>query len=76
MKLFATSICSFIDNTEAYIFTQAKTFYNELFLLAIRICVHNKSFRSHVASFCATGNNRFSLTDDSGNLRWLPFYIN
>lgn len=29
----------------------------------------------HVASFCATGNNRRFLTDLTGNRRWLPFYV-
>ena len=35
---------------------------------------HNES-RPHVASFCATGNNRRFLTDLTGNRRWLPFYV-
>ena len=35
----------------------------------------NKSFRNHIASFCATGNNKLFLTDDSGNRRWLPFWV-
>lgn len=29
----------------------------------------------HQASFCATGNNRHFLTDDTGNRRWIPFFI-
>ena len=35
----------------------------------------NKNYRPHVASFCATGNNRFFLSDDTGNRRWLPFWV-
>ena len=31
--------------------------------------------RPHLASFCATGNNRQFLTDLTGNRRWLPFEI-
>ena len=31
--------------------------------------------RYHLASFCATGNNRRFLTDLTGNRRWLPFYV-
>ena len=36
----------------------------------------NKNFRPHIASFCATGNNRLFLTDDTGNRRWLPSLVN
>lgn len=35
----------------------------------------NKSYRPHIASFCATGNNKLFLVDDSGNRRWLPFWV-
>ena len=35
----------------------------------------NKTCRPHVASFCATGNNRFFLTDDTGNRRWYPVLV-
>lgn len=29
----------------------------------------------HVASFCATGNNKQFLTDDTDSRRWLPFWV-
>lgn len=35
----------------------------------------NRENRPHMASFCATGNNRTFLTDLSGNRRWLPFEV-
>ena len=35
----------------------------------------NRERRYHLASFCATGNNRRFLTDLTGNRRWLPFYV-
>ena len=35
----------------------------------------NKTCRPHVASFCATGNNRFFLNDDTGNRRWYPVQV-
>ena len=35
----------------------------------------NRETRVHIASFCATGNNRRFLTDLTGNRRWLPFYV-
>ena len=34
----------------------------------------NRNPRPHLASFCATGNNKNFLTDMTGNRRWLPFY--
>ncbi|MCQ2295706.1 MAG: hypothetical protein MJZ67_08660, partial [Bacteroidales bacterium] len=30
---------------------------------------------AHIASFCATGNNKQFLTDMTGNRRWLPFEV-
>ncbi len=36
---------------------------------------HTKEQRLRVASFCASGNNREFLTDDTGNRRWLPFEV-
>ena len=35
----------------------------------------NRDARPHIASFCATGNNRHFLTDPTGNRRWLPFEV-
>ena len=35
----------------------------------------NREKRPHLASFCATGNNKQFLTDLSGNRRWLPFEV-
>lgn len=35
----------------------------------------NREQLSHLASFCATGNNRNFLTDLTGNRRWLPFEV-
>ena len=35
----------------------------------------NRESRVHIASFCATGNNRRFLTDLTGNRRWLPFFV-
>ena len=35
----------------------------------------NRERRVHIASFCATGNNRRFLTDLTGNRRWLPFFV-
>ena len=35
----------------------------------------NKVHLPHVASFCATGNNPFFLSDDTGNRRWLVFEV-
>ena len=32
-------------------------------------------FHRHIASFCATGNNRFFLTDPTGNRRFLTFEV-
>ena len=32
-----------------------------------------KENRTHIASFCGTGNNLQFLTDPTGNRRWLPF---
>lgn len=34
-----------------------------------------KERRIRCASFCASGNNRQFLTDDTGNRRWLPFEV-
>lgn len=36
---------------------------------------HNKERRTHIASFCGTGNNIQFLNDPTGNRRWLPFEI-
>jgi len=36
---------------------------------------HTKERRLRVASFCASGNNKEFLTDDTGNRRWLPFEV-
>ena len=35
----------------------------------------HKMHLPRVASLCATGNNRTFLTDQTGNRRWLPFFI-
>ena len=35
----------------------------------------NREKRPHLASFCATGNNKQFLTDLTGNRRWLPFEV-
>ena len=35
----------------------------------------NRENRPHLASFCATGNNKHFLTDLTGNRRWLPFEV-
>ena len=35
----------------------------------------NRENRPHLASFCATGNNKTFLTDLTGNRRWLPFEV-
>ena len=35
----------------------------------------NRESRVHIASFCATGNNPFFLTDDSTNRRFLTFEV-
>lgn len=35
----------------------------------------NRERHSHLASFCATGNNYQFLTDLTGNRRWLPFEV-
>ena len=37
---------------------------------------HTKERRIRCASFCASGNNREFLSDDTGNRRWLPFEVN
>lgn len=36
---------------------------------------HTKERRLRVASFCASGNNRSFLQDDTGNRRWMPFAV-
>jgi len=36
---------------------------------------HTKERRLRVASFCASGNNKEFLSDDTGNRRWLPFEV-
>ena len=36
---------------------------------------YTKERRIRVASFCASGNNREFLTDQTGNRRWLPFDV-
>ncbi len=36
---------------------------------------HYKEVRTHIASFCGTGNNKHFLTDLSGNRRWMPFEV-
>lgn len=35
----------------------------------------NKELKPHLATFCATGNNKFFLSDDSGSRRWLNFEV-
>ena len=35
----------------------------------------NKEERAHIASFCATGNNKQFLVDPTGNRRWLAFEV-
>ncbi|MBR1941630.1 MAG: hypothetical protein IJ845_09930 [Bacteroidaceae bacterium] len=35
----------------------------------------NKEERLHIASFCATGNNKQFLVDPTGNRRWLAFEV-
>ena len=35
----------------------------------------NKEERLHIASFCATGNNKQFLVDSTGNRRWLAFEV-
>jgi predicted P-loop ATPase len=36
---------------------------------------HYHEHRSHIASFCGTGNNAQFLSDPTGNRRWLPFEV-
>ena len=36
---------------------------------------HYKEVRTHIASFCGTGNNLHFLNDLSGNRRWMPFEV-
>ena len=36
---------------------------------------HTKERRLRCASFCASGNNKSFLSDDTGNRRWLPFEV-
>lgn len=36
---------------------------------------HYHEHRSHIASFCGTGNNVQFLNDPTGNRRWLPFEV-
>jgi len=36
---------------------------------------YTKQRRIRCASFCASGNNRQFLSDDTGNRRWLPFEV-
>lgn len=36
---------------------------------------HYKEVRTHIASFCGTGNNIHFLTDLTGNRRWMPFEV-
>lgn len=36
---------------------------------------YTKERRIRCASFCASGNNREFLSDDTGNRRWLPFEV-
>ena len=36
---------------------------------------HYKEVRTHIASFCGTGNNLHFLTDPTGNRRWMPFEV-
>lgn len=36
---------------------------------------YTKDRRLRIASFCASGNNREFLTDQTGNRRWLPFDV-
>lgn len=36
---------------------------------------HFHEHRSHIASFCGTGNNVQFLSDPTGNRRWLPFEV-
>jgi len=36
---------------------------------------YTKQRRLRCASFCASGNNRQFLSDDTGNRRWLPFEV-
>lgn len=36
---------------------------------------YNKERRLRIASFCASGNRRDFLTDQTGNRRWLPFEV-
>ncbi|MCQ2312715.1 MAG: virulence-associated E family protein [Paludibacteraceae bacterium] len=36
---------------------------------------YTKERRIRIASFCASGNNREFLTDQTGNRRWLPFDV-
>ena len=36
---------------------------------------HFHEHRSHIASFCGTGNNTQFLSDSTGNRRWLPFEV-
>ena len=36
---------------------------------------HFRERRTHLASFCGTGNNAHFLTDLTGNRRWLPFMV-
>ena len=36
---------------------------------------HYSERRSHIASYCGTGNNIQFLSDPSGNRRWMPFEV-
>lgn len=36
---------------------------------------HYKEVRTHIASYCGTGNNIHFLTDLTGNRRWMPFEV-
>lgn len=36
---------------------------------------HYHEHRSHIATFCGTGNNAQFLSDPTGNRHWLPFEV-
>ena len=64
-----------IDTMRPAELNQIKAMTTALFIDERPAYGRNKVHLPHVASFCATGNNPFFLSDDTGNRRWLVFEV-
>lgn len=72
---FAIICIEEIDNMRSHELNQLKAMVTMTTVNERAAYDRNKKYKPHIASLCATGNNRLFLTDDTGNRRWLPSLV-